>query len=202
MPGGISGCRSCELREEASATPEERWEALNGQGTVRMNGDFSEADQATDISVDGVSCGYLQESGLLGTKWTVSIQGKDRFYAKFAESEQVPNRQASVVGTTFGFYTPEDTCIGYAQEQLTETGAYHWVFLNSDGSGQGIWAAEDCTELYSDDGTLLARGTADYSYGGDLCTVTIDCVGGQDVPIYAKLVMYEELLTDAKNIHG
>ena len=65
-----------------------------------------------------------------------------------------------------------------------------------------IWAVEDCTELYSDDGTLLARGTADYSYGGDLCTVTIDCVGGQDVPIYAKLVMYEELLTDAKNIHG
>lgn len=81
MPGGISGCRSCELRKEASATLEERWEALNG--------DFSEANQATDISVDGVSCGYLQESGLLSTKWTVSIQGKDRFYAKLVMYEEL-----------------------------------------------------------------------------------------------------------------
>ena len=56
--------------EEAAtyATADDAKAALNGQGVITISGDFSEANQASDIRVDGTFAGFMRETGLINGK--------------------------------------------------------------------------------------------------------------------------------------
>lgn len=190
----------CEEEETFSST-EERLQALNGQGTVTMRGDFEEANQASDIFVDGASAARFRESGLLDPKWAVELEGKPWITVKYVTDGPVYEQEGVVAASTIGYYDENGDCLGYAQEQVVDSGAYHWILLNPDLSSTGLWITEDGSRLYAGE-TLLAQGTADYSYSSAHCSFTIDCVGGEDVPFFPKFAMYMELYDQAKRLHG
>lgn len=185
------------------ASREERIQALNGQGTFMiMDGDFEEANQAGYILVNGASAAWFRESGLLDTKWTVELEGKPWITVKYVTDGPVYEQEGVIAATTIGYYDENGNCLGYAQEQVVESGAYHWIFLDPDLSPTGLWATEDGKGLYNTEGTQLASGAAEYSYSSVLCSIAINCVGGQDVPFFPKFAMYMELYDQAKQIHG
>ena len=193
----LLGCEEAET----FTSKEDRVRALNGQETLTMRGDFEEANQASDIFAGGISAARFRESGLLDPKWTVELEGKPWITVKYVTDGPVYEQEGIIAASTIGYFDENGDCLGYAQEQVVDSGVYHWIFLDPDLSKTGLWAAEDGTQLYDGD-TLLARGTADYSYSSAHCDFTIDCVGGRDVPFFPKFAMYMELYDQAKRIHG
>ena len=135
-------------------------------------------------------------------KWAVTIKGQDWFYVKYVIGEPMNNQEGINSGVTLGFYDSNDTCLGYAQEQIVGDYGYLWIMLNPDFSPTGLWATEKGDALYDEADNPLATGKVDFSYSSDLCDFTIDCVGGQDVPVFAKFAMYMELYNQAKTLHG
>lgn len=192
----LMGCEEAETFD----TADDAKVALNGQGVITIDGDFSEANQETDIRVDGTFAGFIRESGLLNTKWTISANYKEWFYAKYVTDEPVNNQEGVNAGSTIGFYDENDECLGYAQEQVNGDNGYIVVFLNPDFSQTGLYASEDCRTLWDDTGAVIAEGDVDWSYSSDFCTITITPTGVRDVPFFAKFAMYETLFYDASNL--
>ncbi len=194
----LLGCEEAE----SFAGPEDAMAALNGQGTLTMHGDFESINQSSDLYVGGISAAHMEESGLFNIKWAVTIKGQDWFYVKYVTGEPVNNQEGINSGVTLGFYDSNDTCLGYAQEQIVGDYGYLWIMLNPDFSPTGLWATEKGDALYDEADNLLATGKTNFSYSSNLCDFTIDCVGGQDVPVFAKFAMYMELYSQAKTLHG
>lgn len=192
----LMGCEEAETFD----TADDAKAALNGQGVITIGGNFSEANQGSDIRVDGTFAGFLRESGLINTKWTISANYKDWFYAKYVTNEPVNNQEGVNSGSTIGFYDENDVCLGYAQEQVIGDDGYIVVFLNPDFSQTGLFASEDCRMLWDDTETVVAKGDVDWSYSSDFCTITIAPTGIRDVPFYAKFAMYATLYSDANNL--
>ena len=70
---GLLGCESAPAIED----PEACKRALNGQSAVTLSLNYEATQQATNLVIDDTVAGRLQESGLLNTKWTVSVQKTD-----------------------------------------------------------------------------------------------------------------------------
>ena len=165
------------------ATADDAKAALNGQGVITIDGDFSEPNQASDIRVNNGFAGFMRETGLINGKWTISANYEEWFYAKYVTGEPVNHQEGVNSGSTLGFYDMDGNCLGYAQER--------------DFTPTGLYASEDCKTLWDDSETVLAEGNIDWSYSSDMCTVTITPTGGKDVPIFAKIAMYVKLYYEA-----
>ena len=158
--------------EEAAtyATADDAKAALNGQGVITIDGDFSEPNQASDIRVNNGFAGFMRETGLINGKWTISANYEEWFYAKYVTDEPV---------------------------NANWDNAYIVYFLDPDFTPTGLYASEDCKTLWDDSETVLAEGDIDWSYSSDMCTITITPTGGKDVPIFAKIAMYVKLYYEA-----
>lgn len=187
----LLGCEEAETY----ATADDAKAALNGQGVITIDGDFSETNQASDIRVNNGFAGFMRETGIINGKWTISANYEEWFYAKYVTGEPVNNQEGVNSGSTLGFYDMDDNCLGYAQERVDPNwdNAYIVYFLDPDFTPTGLYASEDCKTLWDDSETVLAEADIDWSYSSDLCTITITPTGGKDVPIFAKIAMYVKL---------
>ena len=123
------------------ATADDAKAALNGQGVITIDGDFSEPNQASDIRVNNGFAGFMRETGLINGKWTISANYEEWFYAKYVTDEPVNHQEGVNSGSTLGFYDMDGNCLGYAQERVDANwdNAYIVYFLDPD------FAPSDCT---------------------------------------------------------
>lgn len=83
------GCRKSNVESYASA--EEAKQAMSQCRTFLVEGDLDEVNQEGNILADGKIAGRLKETGILNTKWTVSVDGKTWFWMKFVTDEPINN---------------------------------------------------------------------------------------------------------------
>ena len=96
----LSGCGKSDRESYASA--EEAKQAMNQCRTFVVEGDLEDVNQEGDILADGKRAGRLKETGILNTKWTVSVDGKTWFWIKFVTDEPINNIDGVIAGTTYG----------------------------------------------------------------------------------------------------
>ena len=195
----LLGCQELEGILEAADvqtfdSAEEAKTALNGSGEIRLGADYEEINQFEDIWVDNATAGTLRESGLLNTKWTVSVKQETWFYVTIVTGQPVNYQPGIDSGNTYGFYDGADTCLGYAQERLNGDGQWQYVFLDNDLDPTGLEVSLDGKALWRD-GNLIAEGRTDALPTQNMPTFWISCQEG--APFQGKLVMYLRMYRDA-----
>ena len=130
----LLGCRKSNVESYASA--EEAKQAMSQCRIFLVEGDLDEVNQEGNILADGKIAGRLKETGILNTKWTVSVDGKTWFWMKFVTDEPINNIDGVIAGTTYGYYDENNQCLGYAQKRLFENEnlerEYYLVFMDAD----------------------------------------------------------------------
>ncbi len=201
----ISGCGKSDRESYASA--EEAKQAMNQCRTFVVDGDLEDVNQEGDILADGKRAGRLKETGILNTKWTVSVDGKTWFWMKFVTDEPINNIDGVISGTTYGYYDENNQCLGYAQKRLFENEnlerEYYLVFLDADGNPKDYLAEEHGEELYDYEGNQIGSGKADLKgYIGEKCYFEIDSEPGVSVDTVDKMAMYLQLFSKFNETAG
>lgn len=201
----LSGCGKSDRESYASA--EEAKQAMNQCRTFVVEGDLEDVNQEGDILADGKRAGRLKETGILNTKWTVSVDGKTWFWIKFVTDEPINNIDGVIAGTTYGYYDENNRCLGYAQERLFENEnlerEYYLVFMDADGNPKDYLAEEHGEELYDYEGNQIGSGKADLKgYIGEKCYFEIDTEPGVSVDAVDKMAMYLQLFSKFNETAG
>lgn len=201
----LSGCGKSDRESYASA--EEAKQAMNQCRTFVVEGDLEDVNQEGDILADGKRAGRLKETGILNTKWTVSVDGKTWFWIKFVTDEPINNIDGVIAGTTYGYYDENNRCLGYAQERLFENEnlerEYYLVFMDADGNPKDYLAEERGEELYDYEGNQIGSGKADLKgYIGEKCYFEIDTETGVSVDAVDKMAMYLQLFSKFNETAG
>lgn len=197
----LSGCGGASALDFSDAS--EAKKALNNASVVYIAGKLENPNQTGDILADGKVAGYLKETGLFNTRWTISIDGKTWFYMKFVTDEPINDVEGEITATTYGYYDSDDNCLGYAQERVLETENvprdYYLVFLDADGNPREYFAVEDGSSIYDYEGNKIGTGAASSdSILTDKCHVEIetDEDSGIQVEFMDKMAMYIVLFKD------
>lgn len=201
----LSGCGKSDRESYASA--EEAKQAMNQCRTFLVEGDLDEVNQEGNILADGKIAGRLKETGILNTKWTVSVDGKTWFWMKFVTDEPINNIDGVIAGTTYGYYDENNQCLGYAQKRLFENEnlerEYYLVFMDADGNLKDYLAEERGEELYDYEGNQIGSGKADLKgYIGEKCYFEIDTETGVSVDAVDKMAMYLQLFSKFNETAG
>lgn len=201
----LSGCGKSDRESYASA--EEAKQAMNQCRTFLVEGDLEAVNQEGDILADGKRAGRLKETGILNTKWTVSVDGKTWFWMKFVTDEPINNIDGVIAGTTYGYYDENNRCLGYAQKRLFENEnlerEYYLVFMDADGNPKDYLAEEHGEELYDYEGNQIGSGKADLKgYIGEKCYFEIDTEPGVSVDTVDKMAMYLQLFSKFNETAG
>ena len=201
----LSGCGKSDRESYASA--EEAKQAMNQCRTFVVEGDLEAVNQEGDILADGKIAGRLKETGILNTKWTVSVDGKTWFWMKFVTDEPINNIDGMISGTTYGYYDENNRCLGYAQKRLFENEnlerEYYLVFMDADGNPKDYLAEEHGEELYDYEGNQIGSGKADFKgYIGEKCYFEIDIEPGVSVDTVDKMAMYLQLFSKFNETAG
>ena len=201
----LSGCGKSDRESYASA--EEAKQAMNQCRTFVVEGDLEDVNQEGDILADGKRAGRLKETGILNTKWTVSVDGKTWFWIKFVTDEPINNIDGVIAGTTYGYYDENNRCLGYAQERLFENEnlerEYYLVFMDADGNPKDYLAEERGEELYDYEGNQIGSGKAELKgYIGEKCYFEIDTETGVSVDAVDKMAMYLQLFSKFNETAG
>ena len=163
------------------ATADDAKAALNGQGVITIDGDFSEPNQASDIRVNNGFAGFMRETGLINGKWTISANYEEWFYAKYVTDEPVNHQEGVNSGSTLGFYDMDGNCLGYAQEQYVDT-SYgkdtRLIFLDVDETPLDYQSSRSGRILYDENDEEIgsAHRNADLHIH-DLSMLTGYCAG-------------------------
>lgn len=201
----LSGCGKSDRESYASA--EEAKQAMNQCRTFVVEGDLEDVNQEGDILADGKRAGRLKETGILNTKWTVSVDGKTWFWIKFVTDEPINNIDGVIAGTTYGYYDENNQCLGYAQKRLFENEnlerEYYLVFMDADGNLKDYLAEERGEELYDYEGNQIGSGKADLKgYIGEKCYFEIDTEPDVSVDAVDKMAMYLQLFSKFNETAG
>lgn len=201
----LSGCGKSDRESYASA--EEAKQAMNQCRTFVVEGDLEDVNQEGDILADGKRAGRLKETGILNTKWTVSVDGKTWFWIKFVTDEPINNIDGVIAGTTYGYYDENNQCLGYAQKRLFENEnlerEYYLVFMDADGNPKDYLAEERGEELYDYEGNQIGSGKAELKgYIGEKCYFEIDTETGVSVDAVDKMAMYLQLFSKFNETSG
>lgn len=201
----LSGCGKSDRESYASA--EEAKQAMNQCRTFVVEGDLEDVNQEGDILADGKRAGRLKETGILNTKWTVSVDGKTWFWIKFVTDEPINNIDGVIAGTTYGYYDENNQCLGYAQKRLFENEnlerEYYLVFMDADGNLKDYLAEERGEELYDYEGNQIGSGKAELKgYIGEKCYFEIDTETGVSVDAVDKMAMYLQLFSKFNETAG
>ena len=182
----LLGCRKSNVESYASA--EEAKQAMSQCRTFLVEGDLDEVNQEGNILADGKIAGRLKETGILNTKWTVSVDGKTWFWMKFVTDEPINNIDGVIAGTTYGYYDENNQCLGYAQKRL---------FENEN------LAEERGEELYDYEGNQIGSGKAELKgYIGEKCYFEIDTEPDVSVDAVDKMAMYLQLFSKFNETAG
>lgn len=125
--------------------------SLNGISSLDTKCKADSMTPKDKILINESIVGLIKQTGLLNTKWTVSIQDTDLFYVKYVTNEEINDLENVISSTTFGCYDMNNTCLGYCQERVYTDKNYCYVFLNPDYSEVGYYADDACDYLYSKD---------------------------------------------------
>ena len=159
----LLGCRKSNVESYASA--EEAKQAMSQCRTFLVEGDLDEVNQEGNILADGKIAGRLKETGILNTKWTVSVDGKTWFWMKFVTDEPINNIDGVIAGTTYGYYDENNQCLGYAQKRLFENEnlerEYYLVFMDEKFSQERQNKDQRLSGRRTRRGTLRLRGQSD-----------------------------------------
>lgn len=201
----LSGCGKSDRESYASA--EEAKQAMNQCRTFLVEGDLDEVNQEGNILADGKIAGRLKETGILNTKWTVSVDGKTWFWMKFVTDEPINNIDGVIAGTTYGYYDENNQCLGYAQKRLFENEnlerEYYLVFMDADGNLKDYLAEERGEELYDYEGNQIGSGKAELKgYIGEKCYFEIDTEPDVSVDAVDKMAMYLQLFSKFNETAG
>lgn len=201
----LSGCGKSDRESYASA--EEAKQAMNQCRTFVVEGDLEDVNQEGDILADGKRAGRLKETGILNTKWTVSVDGKTWFWMKFVTDEPINNIDGVIAGTTYGYYDENNQCLGYAQKRLFENEnlerEYYLVFMDADGNLKDYLAEERGEELYDYEGNQIGSGKAELKgYIGEKCYFEIDTEPDVSVDAVDKMAMYLQLFSKFNETAG
>ena len=201
----LLGCRKSIVESYASA--EEAKQAMSQCRTFLVEGDLDEVNQEGNILADGKIAGRLKETGILNTKWTVSVDGKTWFWMKFVTDEPINNIDGVIAGTTYGYYDENNQCLGYAQKRLFENEnlerEYYLVFMDADGNLKDYLAEERGEELYDYEGNQIGSGKAELKgYIGEKCYFEIDTETGVSVDAVDKMAMYLQLFSKFNETAG
>lgn len=201
----LSGCGKSDRESYASA--EEAKQAMNQCRTFVVEGDLEDVNQEGDILADGKRAGRLKETGILNTKWTVSVDGKTWFWIKFVTDEPINNIDGVIAGTTYGYYDENNQCLGYAQKRLFENEnlerEYYLIFMDADGNPKDYLAEEHGEELYDYEGNQIGSGKAELKgYIGEKCYFEIDTEPDVSVDAVDKMAMYLQLFSKFNETAG
>lgn len=201
----LLGCRKSNVESYASA--EEAKQAMSQCRTFLVEGDLDEVNQEGNILADGKIAGRLKETGILNTKWTVSVDGKTWFWMKFVTDEPINNIDGVIAGTTYGYYDENNQCLGYAQKRLFENEnlerEYYLVFMDADGNLKDYLAEERGEEFYDYEGNQIGSGKAELKgYIGEKCYFEIDTETGVSVDAVDKMAMYLQLFSKFNETAG
>lgn len=201
----LSGCGKSDRESYASA--EEAKQAMNQCRTFVVEGDLEDVNQEGDILADGKRAGRLKETGILNTKWTVSVDGKTWFWIKFVTDEPINNIDGVIAGTTYGYYDENNQCLGYAQKRLFENEnlerEYYLVFMDADGNPKDYLAEQHGEELYDYEGNQIGSGKAELKgYIGEKCYFEIDTEPDVSVDAVDKMAMYLQLFSKFNETAG
>ena len=188
----LLGCKKSNVESYASA--EEAKQAMSQCRTFLVEGDLDEVNQEGNILADGKIAGWLKETGILNTKWTVSVDGKTWFWMKFVTDEPINNIDGVIAGTTYGYYDENNQCLGYAQKRL---------FENENLEREYYLAEERGEELYDYEGNQIGSGKAELKgYIGEKCYFEIDTELGVSVDAVDKMAMYLQLFSKFNETAG
>ena len=201
----LSGCGKSDRESYASA--EVAKQAMNQCRTFVVEGDLEDVNQEGDILADGKRAGRLKETGILNTKWTVSVDGKTWFWIKFVTDEPINNIDGVIAGTTYGYYDENNQCLGYAQKRLFENEnlerEYYLIFMDADGNPKDYLAEEHGEELYDYEGNQIGSGKAELKgYIGERCYFEIDTEPDVSVDAVDKMAMYLQLFSKFNETAG
>lgn len=167
-------------------------EAMNAATSILVEGDLDNINQAGDILADNQIAGFLEESGMIDTKWTISVNEDPWFYLKFVTDEDINNKDNA--STTYGYYDSDDNCLGYAQLQYLENDdddySYYLIFMDENGNEKDYYASEDGDILYDSDGNEIGKGVAKQERkDSSKCYVEIDTDKDSEVDLADKMAM-------------
>lgn len=200
----LSGCGVAARIEFPDA--EAAKEALDTASNVYFSGDMDDVNQSTNILVNEKVAGYMEESGFVNTKWTVSVDDKTWFYVKSVTSGPITEDEEDIAkASTFGYYDENDNCLGYAQERArrSEEGSNYYIYyLDADGNPKDYYTDEYGTYTYDGEGNIIATGTAKMT-GISSCYVQIDMEEGSDTQIdfMDKMAMYIALYDELYDVN-
>ena len=197
----LSGCNVASAIEYSSV--DEAKEAINNAQVITIDSDLEDANPAGNIKADGKVAGYMENSGFLDIKWTVSIDGQTWFYVKFAPDEPAVNVEEILTATTYGYYDANDNCLGYAQKRVVDTpdgaGGYYLIFMDTDGNPKEYYASPNGDILYDGEGSVIGTGESVGDWLGSNCYQQITMVEGNEVQVDFQdkvamaLCLYDEL---------
>lgn len=207
MAAVLSGCGVASKIEFSDA--EAAKEALNTASTIYFSGDLEAVNQTTNILADEKVAGYMEESGFVNTKWTVTVDDQTWFYLKLVNDGPVTEDEEDIVKAgTFGYYDENDNCLGYAQERARkseEGSAYYIYYLDADGNPKDYYTDEKGNYTYDSEGNLIATGKAEMEsmLSGRYCYVQIDMEEGSDTQIdfMDKMAMYITLYDELYDLN-
>ncbi len=194
-----SGCGASKVEYEDSKAAKK---AMNNATNIFMESNIEEPNQKTDIKADGMVAGYMEESGIFHTKWTISIDGETWFYVKFVTDEPINDVEGVISATTYGYYDSNDKCLGYAQQQVLDNGVYgreyYMLYLDADGNPKDYYSDEDGYYLYDYDGNVIGEGDVESSWFGNDYDITITMKEDSKVQVdfMDKVVMYIRICDD------
>ena len=203
--GSLFGCGEAP---ESTSDAQAAQDALDTAAVIYLTGDLEAVNQKTDVLADGKTAGYMEESGFLNAKWTVTTGGETWFYMKFVTDEPINvDSDEYVSGNTFGFYDENDNCVGYAQKRTTrgdDGHGYYYYFMDAEQNLKD-YCMEETGEYFMDwDGNVLAQADSGMDFSGNTCHIQINMEEGCDTQIdfMDKLVMYYEQLDELKFWNG
>lgn len=149
----LSGCKAPRMKFDSKDAAKE---ALNTADTIEIYCNLY-SNSKTKILADGKVAGYLQGD-------TVYMDGEEWFHMDYVTDEPINNQEGVSSSTTYGFYAPDSTCLGYAQERYldTEDGgrAPFLVFLAADGTVLDYFSTYNGVSLYNWDNEQVGTGAA------------------------------------------
>lgn len=194
----LTGCSFAAKLEYDSADAAR--EALNTAQTVTFHCNLEDTDAADNLKADGRVAGYVENKGIINSKWIVSVDDVTWFYVRYVTDEAINDVEGVKSGSTYGFYDSNDQCLGYAQERVSDEGYWERVFLNADGSEKGYYANEDCTVIYDADGNVLVKAKGSRDLMGSFADIEIVSEeGGRQIEFMDKLALLIHIYDDLKS---
>lgn len=180
---GLTGCGASKIEYDDVDSAKN---AMNTASVIEMKFDSEQPNQESDVKADGKVAGFMKESGLLNTKWTVSIDKDTWFYMKFVTDEWI-NDVEETSGTVYGFYDEDDNCLGYARKQILDDGVdgreYYFVYLDEEGNPKDYYSDEHAFNLYDYEGNQIGEGDVEIKMFGSKHNVSVAMSDDTDIQV-------------------